>query len=99
MTSQVVDDNTIFIPSFIHSCHFYSAPSSPLLLRGAPDYSTDTVSVFHAEAHRQLQGKDLPYVAARAGVDPAPLRLKVIVSTKAPPRPLAISPRLFQSKL
>src|SRR6218665_2981099 len=45
----------------IHSFgHFYSAPSSPLLLRGAPDYSTDTVSEFHAEAHRQLQVKDLP---------------------------------------
>jgi len=27
--------------SFIHSGHFYCAPSSPLLLRGAPDYSTD----------------------------------------------------------
>ena len=38
----------------IHSGHFYSAPSSPLLLRGAPDYSTDTVSEFHSEAHRQL---------------------------------------------
>src|SRR6218665_3205316 len=25
------------IHSFIHSGHFYSAPSSPLLLRGAPD--------------------------------------------------------------
>src|SRR6218665_654792 len=48
--------------SFIHSSHFYSAPSSPLLLRGAPDYSTDTVSEFHAEAHRQLQVKDLPKV-------------------------------------
>src|SRR6218665_578446 len=34
--------------SFIHSGYFYSAPSSPLLLRGAPDYSTDTVSEFHA---------------------------------------------------
>src|SRR6218665_1354135 len=30
--------------------------------RGAPDYSTDTVSDFHAEAHRQLQVKDLPKV-------------------------------------
>src|SRR6218665_1762136 len=49
-----------FIRSFIRSGHFYSAPSSPLLLRGAPDYSTDTVSEFHAEAHRQLQVKDLP---------------------------------------
>src|SRR6218665_2959626 len=47
---------------FIHSSHFYSAPSSPLPLRGAPDYSTDTVSEFHAEAHRQLQAKDLPKV-------------------------------------
>ena len=37
--------------SFIHSGYFYSAPSSPLLLRGAPDYST--VLEFHAEAHRQ----------------------------------------------
>src|SRR6218665_2737866 len=42
-----------FFNSFIHSGHFYSTPSSPLLLRGAPDYSTDTVSEFHAEAHRQ----------------------------------------------
>src|SRR6218665_1636364 len=48
--------------SFIHSGHFYSAPSSPLLIRGAPDYSTDTVSEFHAEAHRQLQVKDLPKI-------------------------------------
>src|SRR6218665_3908156 len=47
----------------IHSFgHFYSAPSSPLLLRGAPDYSTDTVSEFHTEAHRQLWVKNLPKV-------------------------------------
>jgi len=44
------DKTKIFIHSFIHSGHFYSAPLSPLLLRGAPDYSTDTVSEFHAEA-------------------------------------------------
>src|SRR6218665_2416238 len=76
--------------SFIHSGHFYSAPSSPLLLRGAPDYSTDTVSEFHAEAHRQLHGKGLaqgPYMAARAGVEPTTLRLRVIASTNAPPSP------------
>src|SRR6218665_611514 len=47
---------------FIYSGHFYSTPSSPLLLRGAPDYSTDTISEFHAEAHRQLQVKDMPKV-------------------------------------
>ena len=39
---------------FIHSGHFNSAPSSPLLLRGVPDYRTDTVSEFHAKAQRQL---------------------------------------------
>jgi len=50
------------IHSFIHSGHFYGTPSSPLLLRGAPDYSTDTVSEFHAKVHRQLQVKDLPKV-------------------------------------
>src|SRR6218665_1842510 len=50
------------IHTFIHSGHFYSAPSSPLLLRGAPDYGKATVSEFHAEAHRQLQVKDLPKV-------------------------------------
>src|SRR6218665_3619543 len=54
-----VDADFNFYNSFIHFC---SAPSSPLLLRGAPDYSTDTVSQFHAEAHRQLQVKDLPKV-------------------------------------
>ena len=79
-----------YFNSFIHSGHFYSAPSSPLLLRGAPDYSTDTASEFHAEAHRQLQVKDLPkvlYMAARAGVEPTTLWLRVIASTNAPPCP------------
>ena|SRR6218665_1969352 len=52
----------VSIHSFIHTGHCYSAPSSPLLLRGAPDYSTDTVSEFHAEVPRQLQVKDLPKV-------------------------------------
>ena len=48
--------------SFIHSGHFYSASSSPLLLGGAPYYNMDTVSKFHAEVHRQLSVKDLPKV-------------------------------------
>src|SRR6218665_2883997 len=30
--------------SFIHSGYFYSTSSSPLLLRGTPNYSIDTVS-------------------------------------------------------
>ena len=54
--------NHLFVLSFIQSGHFYSAPSSHLLLRGAPEYSTDTVSEFHAEAHRKLQVKDLSKV-------------------------------------
>ena len=61
-----------YIAIGIHSGQFYSAPSSPLLLRGAPDYSTDTVSEFHAE----LQVKDKaqgPYVAAREGVEVEPM--------------------------
>ena len=38
--------------SFINSGHFYIAPSSPLLFRGAPGYSMDTVLEFHTEALR-----------------------------------------------
>src|SRR6218665_263801 len=77
------------IYSFIHSGHFYSAPSSPLLLRGAPDHSTDTVSGFHAEAPQATVSKGLAqgsYVAARAGVEPTTLRLRVIDLINAPPR-------------
>src|SRR6218665_3238894 len=76
------------LSSFIHSDHFYSAPSSPLPLRGAPDYSTDIgVSRRSAQA---TAGKGLaqgPYVTARAGVEPTTLRLIVIASTNAPSRP------------
>src|SRR6218665_2350069 len=67
--------------SFIHFGHFYSAPSSPLLLIGALDYSTDTVSEFHAKAHSQLQVKDLPKVP-RVRVEP-----KGIDLTSVPPTP------------
>src|SRR6218665_484878 len=89
------------IHSFIHSGHFYSAPSSPIPLRGAPDYTTDTVSELHAEAPQASAGKGLaqgPYVTARAGVEPTTLRLIVIDSTKAPSRPtgaLGFTNRLF----
>src|SRR6218665_2390888 len=73
------------IHSFIHSGHFYSAPSSPLLLRGAPDYNTDTVSKFHAEAHLQLQIKDLPKVPTWRQQRKSTAR--VIDLTDAPPGP------------
>ena len=78
----------------IHSFHFrylYSAPSR-FLLRGAPDYSADTESEFHAEAHEQLRVKDLPrvpiYAAAWGGFEPATLRLQGTEHTPTPPRPI-----------
>src|SRR6218665_344087 len=46
----------------IHSGYFYSAPSSPLLLRCAPDTTRILCRNFHAEAPRQLRVKDLPKV-------------------------------------
>src|SRR5688572_15659295 len=45
-------------------CTCYSAPSR-FLFRGAPDYSADTESEFHAEAHEPLRVKDLPRVPTR----------------------------------
>src|SRR6218665_3328536 len=47
------------IISLIHSGHFYSDPSSPLLLRGAPDYNTDTVSEFSRRSAQATTGKGL----------------------------------------
>jgi len=58
--------------SFIHLGYFYSTSSSPLLLRGAPEYSTDTVSEFHAEVFQATASEGLgqaPYVAARVGFE------------------------------
>src|SRR6218665_3613624 len=39
LTESWIITRYVFIHSFIHSGHFYSASSSPLPLRGAPDYS------------------------------------------------------------
>ena len=75
--------------------HFYSALSSPLLLRGVSYHSTDThycIGVSHRSAQAAV-GKGLaqgPYVAARAGVEPTTLRLKVIASTNAPPHSTSV---------
>jgi len=67
----------------------YSASSSPLLLRSAPDTAQILCRSFTPKRHRQMWVKDLPKVhkAARAGVEPTTLRLKAIESTNAPPRP------------
>ena len=59
---NLMNFNLIYFITFIHYGHFYSATSSPLL-RGAPDYSTDTVSEFHAEAHIVHCNECLVYVS------------------------------------
>ena len=75
---------------FTHSFRLFSPSSSPLLFRGAPRHSTDAVSEFQAEAPQAtaiegvIQG---PYVAARAGFEPATLRTKGDESTNESPRP------------
>src|SRR6218665_916827 len=49
--------------SFIHSGYFYSASSSPLLLRGAPDTAWILCRSFTPKCHRQQRVKDLPKVS------------------------------------
>src|SRR6218665_1547944 len=51
-----------FIHSFIHSAYFYSASSSPLLLRGDPDTARILRRSFTPKRHRQLRVKDLSHV-------------------------------------
>src|SRR6218665_2698737 len=77
--------------SFIYSDHFYSASSSPLLLRSGPDTTRILGRSLTPKRHRQLRVKDLlkipVYVAAKAGFEPTTLRLKGFDTTNAPPRP------------
>src|SRR6218665_1850457 len=76
-----------FVHSFIHSDYFYSASSSPLLLRGAPDTAR---ILFQAEASQATANKGLaqdPYMAAIAGFEPMTLWTKCDESTNEPPRP------------
>ena len=65
--------------TFIYSGYFYSASSSPLLLRGTPDTAR---ILFHTEAPQALseglaQGL---YVAARAGFEPTTFQTKGVES-------------------
>src|SRR6218665_265345 len=55
-------NSTMFIHSFIHSDHFYSTSSSPLLLRSAPYTAQILCQSFTPKHHRHLQVKDLPKV-------------------------------------
>ena len=76
----------LFIHPFIHSGYFYSASSSPLLLRGTHDYSNDTCRSFHVVVLLATMSEELvqgPYVAARVGFEPATPRTQPI---NEPPR-------------
>src|SRR6218665_215933 len=50
------------MPACIHSGYYYSASSSLLLLRGAPDTAWVLCWSFTPKRHRQLLVKDLPKV-------------------------------------
>src|SRR6218665_3992570 len=74
--------------------HFYGA-SNNLSLSEAPRPQQLTLCrSLHAEALQAIAGKGLAqgsYVAARAGVEPTTLRLRVIASTNAPSRPIGFN--------
>src|SRR6218665_665315 len=57
-----MNNHTDMNNSFTHSDHFYSAYSSPLLLRGTPDTARILCQSFTPKRHRQLRVKDLPMV-------------------------------------
>ena len=89
----LIQPPVLLINSFIHSDYFCCASSSPLLVRGAGwmDGCVDGwmngqyVSEFHSEAPQATASEGLvqgPYVAARAGFEPATLR------TMAPDLPM-----------
>src|SRR6218665_1415539 len=85
----------IGIISFIHSGHFYSGPLAALqvLYYSEAHPTTALIGLLSFTPKRTSMhciGKGLAqghYVAARAGVKPTTLPLKVIDSTKAPSRP------------
>jgi len=66
------------IYSFIHSWYFYSASSSPILLRGAPDYSIHIVLELTRHNTTALPVKDLPKVPTWQLID----RLFNVIATK-----------------
>ena len=78
-----------FILSFIHSGYFYSASSSALLFRGAPDTAW-TLLEFNAKVSQATASEQLtqgPYVAATVGFKPITLRTKGVEPTNEPPHP------------
>src|SRR6218665_116964 len=75
---------------FIHSGHFYSAPFKSFTTQRRPRLQHEYCIEVSRRSAQETAGKGLaqgPYVAARVGVEPTTLRLKVIAPTKAPSRP------------
>src|SRR6218665_621425 len=77
--------------SLIHSKYFYSASSSPLLLRGFPDYSIDTLSELTCRSitgngERRTCPRSLREVVV--GFKPATFRTQGTELTTEPPRPI-----------
>src|SRR6218665_1846760 len=62
MTAITFFRQRITLRTLIHSDHFYSAFSSSLLLRSAPDITRILCRSFTPKGHRQLRMKDLPKV-------------------------------------
>src|SRR6218665_87861 len=75
--------------SFIHSGRFYSAFSSSLLLRSAPNTARILCRSFMPKHHRQLRVKDLPKVPTRwlkRNSNPRPFG-RMVWTLNAPPHP------------
>ena len=77
--------------SSIYSGYFYSASSSPLTLRGAPNYSIHTVSELTCRSvtgnceWRSREGvPEVPYVVASVGLEPVTLWTEVTELTTEP---------------
>src|SRR6218665_2078998 len=91
-TSSLLKSPATEASSFIHSL-IPAISIAPLQVLYHSEALPTTARILYRVSRRSAQataGKGLaqgPYVTARAGVEPTTLRLKVIVSTKAPPCP------------
>src|SRR6218665_3426866 len=84
--------------SFIHSEYFYSASSSPLLLRDAPNTAWILCWSFTAKRHQVTASEELargPYMATRAGFEFVTLQTKGTESINEPPCPINSKPPIL----
>jgi len=81
-----------------HSRCFYSASSSPLLLRGTPDYSIDTVvelTRWSATGNYEWRLAQGPFMAARVGFEPATFQTQGTELTTNPHRPTYVCIHMY----